>query len=183
MAKSPELAGFVLVLGLRKRPSGFQRPFRRRCLWPQNSVSRQQRQRQAETGSNAALPLGKAENLVLLAPFGGRTVAINSLMISSSIPPGWIPFALAKWPKRESPRLVRLPKRWAKSWRHSGLRATFRSALTGSSPLAFTAATKSERILAKRLGVIPTAIGLTPPRPSLIVSIARGLAAGVLPSR
>jgi hypothetical protein len=55
--------------------------------------------------------------------------------------------------------------------------------LTGSSPLAFTAATKSERILAKRLEVIPEAIGLTLPRPSLIVFIARGMATGVLPSR
>src|SRR4029077_9084372 len=60
------------MLGLCERLSGFRRPFRRLCLWPQNSVSRQQRPRQAETGSNAVLPRGKAENLVLLAPFGGQ---------------------------------------------------------------------------------------------------------------
>ena len=59
---------------------------------------------------------------------------------------------------------------------------SFRSS-PGASPLAFTAATKSERILAKRLGVIPTAIGLTPPSPSRMVSIASGMAAGALPSR
>jgi hypothetical protein len=51
---------------------GSRGKFRHHRLWPQNSVSRQQRQRQAETGSNAALLLGKAENLVLLAPLGGQ---------------------------------------------------------------------------------------------------------------
>jgi hypothetical protein len=39
---------------------GSRGKFRHHRLWPQNSVSRQQRQRQAETGSNAALLLGKA---------------------------------------------------------------------------------------------------------------------------
>ena len=38
---------------------GSRRQFRRLCLWSQNSVSRQQRPRQADTGSNAALLLGK----------------------------------------------------------------------------------------------------------------------------
>jgi hypothetical protein len=51
---------------------GSRGKFRHHRLWPQNSVSRQQRQRQAETGSNAALLLGKVENLVLLAPSGGQ---------------------------------------------------------------------------------------------------------------
>jgi hypothetical protein len=46
--------------------------FRHLCLRQQNSVSRQQRPRQAETGSNAALLLRKTENLVLLGPFGGQ---------------------------------------------------------------------------------------------------------------
>jgi hypothetical protein len=40
----------VLVRGLCERPSGFQRPFRRLCLWPQNSVSRQPRPSFEESG-------------------------------------------------------------------------------------------------------------------------------------
>jgi hypothetical protein len=60
------------VISLAKREAREAGKFRHHRLWPQNSVSRQQRQRQAETGSNAALLLGKVENLVLLAPSGGQ---------------------------------------------------------------------------------------------------------------
>jgi hypothetical protein len=75
------------------------------------------------------------------------------------------------------------PGKTCESWRHCALKAALFSLLAGASPLASTAATKSERMLAKRLRVIPTAIGLIPPSPFLMVFIASGMAAGVLPSR
>ena len=55
--------------------------------------------------------------------------------------------------------------------------------LTGIKPLAFTAARKSERILAKRLVVMPTATGLTAASRALIAAISSAMAAGSSPSR
>ena len=58
-----------------------------------------------------------------------------------------------------------------------------RLTLTGIKPLAFTAARKSERILARRLVEIPTATGLTAASRPLITGISSTMAAGSSPSR
>ncbi len=65
----------------------------------------------------------------------------------------------------------------------AGLNGDLPLALTGIMPLAFTAARKSERILAKRLVVIPTATGLTAASRALIAPISSAMAAGSSPSR
>jgi hypothetical protein len=60
----------VLVLGLCERPSGFQRPFPRLCLWPQNSVSWETETCSQRLGSNTELLRREAEDAVLPRPFG-----------------------------------------------------------------------------------------------------------------
>src|SRR5262249_52075518 len=54
---------------------------------------------------------------------------------------------------------------------------------TGIISLALTAARKSERMLAKRLAVMPTAAGLTAASPALIDSMSSRMPAGSLASR
>ena len=50
-------------------------------------------------------------------------------------------------------------------------------------PLAFSAARKSDRMLARRLRVIPTATGLTAASLALIALISTAMAAGSFPNR
>jgi len=62
--KAPNWRACVLALGLCERPSGFQRPFRRLCLWPQNSVSWETETGSQRLGSNTELLRRKAEDPV-----------------------------------------------------------------------------------------------------------------------
>src|SRR5262249_5573701 len=63
------------------------------------------------------------------------------------------------------------------------LKGDLSSTLSGFIPLAFTAARKSERMLAKRLAVKPNAAGLTAASRALIAPISRGMAAGSFPNK
>ena len=74
------------------------------------------------------------------------------------------------------------PGQTLKKIRPGGLMGDLSSILSGFTPLAFTAARKSERMLAKRLAVRPNAAGLTLARRALIAPISSGIAAGSFPN-
>ena len=64
-----------------------------------------------------------------------------------------------------------------------GSMVTCERRLAGMSPLALSAARKSDRILARRLVVIPTATGLTVASPALSALTSTAMAAGSSPNR
>src|SRR6266481_8864023 len=79
----------------------------------------------------------------------------------SSISPGSILLALAKRASRDRPICARFSESMAINSVQAGLSGVFDFRSTGLKPLAFTAARKSERMLAKLFAVKPAAIGLT----------------------
>ena len=108
---------------------------------------------------------------------------MRSPITSSLMSLGAIPRALAKRARRERPMRGRKPESCSNRSVQAALNGDLPRALTGIMPLAFTAARKSERILAKRLVVIPTATGLTAASRALIAAISSAMAAGSSPSR
>ena len=110
-----------------------------------------------------------------------RTAAMKPTMTSSLTSPGLIPWALAYRASRDRPICARRPDRRSSNSTHSGLKLFL--PVTGFTPLAFTAAMKSDRMLAKRFADMPTASGLIALSRTAIARISSGMPAGSLPRR
>ena len=80
---------------------------------------------------------------------------------ASLISSGSIPLALAWRARRDRPMCARLAERFAISFFHRVLSGVLARRWTGFNPLAFTAAKKFERMLAKLFVVKPEAAGIT----------------------
>src|SRR4051794_25394016 len=78
---------------------------------------------------------------------------------------------------------ARRPDRLLNSLVQGGLKVLLVREVADSTPLSFAAARKSDRILARRLSVIPIATGLTAASPALISARLNRMAAGSWPSR
>jgi hypothetical protein len=107
-----------------------------------------------------------------------RTSAMNCSIAASSMFSGSIPLALAKRARRDRPMCTRFSESIASSFNQAGLNGALGSRWTGLRPLAFTAARKQERMLAKLFGVRPAASGLTGASLALIAVRSRGMRDG-----